>query len=442
MPQTPLLYTVVKHWVRLGMSAYFKRYAITGLQHVPTSDPIILAANHQNAFLDALAIAAHLNRPVHFMTRADVFAKPWVAKFFQNLNMLPIYRRRDGVDTIEMNKPIFEATAHILNQNGAVVIFPEANQERKHILRPLHKGFARMAFGAAEQNQFSADVKIVPVGINYSHHLKARTNLLVQFAPPLSLADYVPLYKETPQKALKKLTDDLAPRITPLMIHIPNGHDHATIDYLRTLYEPVLRLKHKQPDNLPKNYHRQQLIVDALQKLALHNPDVMEELAQHTQAFKQQNKTRSLTPDTLAKPPAGIIETALYCMLIPVLLPLFVVGWLHHVPLMKLICFTLHKKVKDLNFMASVKFLAALVVFTLFYPLVSLLAGWLSGVWWVAPAYLAIAPLSGKIALFYEETLWHQCKQQLAYWRVIAKPNAALLKHYRHICTLLHNLLP
>ncbi|HRI28993.1 MAG TPA: 1-acyl-sn-glycerol-3-phosphate acyltransferase, partial [Chitinophagales bacterium] len=154
MPQTPLLYTVVKHWVRLGMSAYFKRYAITGLQHVPASDPIILAANHQNAFLDALAIAAHLNRPVHFMTRADVFAKPWVAQFFQNLNMLPIYRRRDGVDTIEMNKPIFEATARILNQNGAVVIFPEANQERKHNLRPLHKGFARMAFGAAEQNQF------------------------------------------------------------------------------------------------------------------------------------------------------------------------------------------------------------------------------------------------------------------------------------------------
>ena len=50
------------------------------------------------------------------------------------LYMLPIYRQRDGVDTIKMNQKTFNKCYDILNQNGNIIIFPEGNHHYKKCL--------------------------------------------------------------------------------------------------------------------------------------------------------------------------------------------------------------------------------------------------------------------------------------------------------------------
>ena len=45
--------------------------------------------------------------------------------------MLPIYRKRDGVDTIEKNQKTFEDCYDILKNNGHLIIFPEGNHNSK-----------------------------------------------------------------------------------------------------------------------------------------------------------------------------------------------------------------------------------------------------------------------------------------------------------------------
>ncbi|MGB5417843.1 1-acyl-sn-glycerol-3-phosphate acyltransferase, partial [Algibacter sp.] len=86
----------VRGYINLGMFFYFRRIKIHDVQNVPKSKPVLLLSNHQNALLDALLIGTKCNRSAYFLTRASVFNKPVIAKILESLQMLPVYRIRDG----------------------------------------------------------------------------------------------------------------------------------------------------------------------------------------------------------------------------------------------------------------------------------------------------------------------------------------------------------
>ena len=67
------------------------------------------------------------NRFSYFLTRAAVFKKPLVAKLLNSVQMLPVYRIRDGWGNIANNNAIFESCTKLLHQGNAVAIFPEGS---------------------------------------------------------------------------------------------------------------------------------------------------------------------------------------------------------------------------------------------------------------------------------------------------------------------------
>lgn len=441
MSNQSLLYSIIKIWVRIGLSAYFKRIAIVGLEQVPKEGPLIITPNHQNAFLDALAVAAYLGRPVFFITRSDVFANPLANRFFRALNMMPIYRRRDKVDTIEMNKPIFEATAKILGNSGAIIIFPEGNQERKFNLRPLQKGFARMAFGAAMLKTPPFNIQISPVGIQYGNHLLARHDLLVQIGPPLQLHRFFEPYNQNQQQALKTLADNLALQMQRLILHIPPTEFYHTIDYLRTLYRPVYLMRQNQTPSVENCHRAEQKIVAALDNLQQQQPAQMEKLSELAFRFQQLNRPPALSPETLAKPPMFGFGLLVQLIMLLLLVPVAVWGLINHLPALLLPQIMTKRFVKDLNFFASVKFLAALCSFTLLYVLQTGLVWLLSGSFLWAFLYLFSLPLSGRIALFCKD-VFMQCKQYLQCRRLNQTDKGKeLVNTYGEITDMLNHLI-
>ena len=91
------------------MFFYFKRIHVHNVENVPKDKPVLLLANHQNALLDALLIATKCGRFSYFLTRAAVFKKSFIGKILKSLQMLPVYRVRDGWSTISNNNAIFES---------------------------------------------------------------------------------------------------------------------------------------------------------------------------------------------------------------------------------------------------------------------------------------------------------------------------------------------
>jgi 1-acyl-sn-glycerol-3-phosphate acyltransferase len=227
-----LYYYPLKLYLYFSLYLYFRKLRVVGRKNIPAGGPVIFASNHQNALLDALLISVVTRRNPHFLTRADVFKRGFLDHFLRGLKMLPIYRMRDGYNSIKKNEAIFNAAKGVLQQGGVVGIFPEGSHSLKYMVRPLKKGIARIAFMAEESRDFQANVHIVPVGIQYENHALPEGRTLVSFGRPLLVSDFIGDYIADKNKAVDKLINDLHMRMQSLVVHIDSpGYDDILHEY-------------------------------------------------------------------------------------------------------------------------------------------------------------------------------------------------------------------
>lgn len=130
-----------KYWVAQQILAIAYRLIyglkIRGAENVPLDDKILLAPNHRS-YLDPPLSGLGLKREVYFFAKKGLFKNPIFAKLIETLNAKPI--RRTGVD-----KDAVRTAESLLNENQAVVIFPEGTRCRKGDFLKPKKGIALMA---------------------------------------------------------------------------------------------------------------------------------------------------------------------------------------------------------------------------------------------------------------------------------------------------------
>ncbi len=161
-----MLYAAVKVMARLALPLFARRIVITNPERLQTGGPLLLAVNHPNSFLDAILLGAYMRYPVHFITRGDVFKKAWVRRFLKWLNMIPIYRIRDGKEMLSLNEQTFRQGVDVLYKGGILLIFVEGFCENQTTLQlPLKKGGPRMLQACW---QMGVPAKVLPVWLQYS----------------------------------------------------------------------------------------------------------------------------------------------------------------------------------------------------------------------------------------------------------------------------------
>ena len=129
-----------------GARTYFKKLKYQGKEKIPKNAGIIYAVNHQNAFLDPIIIAGQTNSPINFLARADIFKNKIANKILRRCYMLPIFRQRDGVNTIEKNEESFIACYKMLSKKENLMIFPEGNHNYKKNASPAKKRIGENCF--------------------------------------------------------------------------------------------------------------------------------------------------------------------------------------------------------------------------------------------------------------------------------------------------------
>lgn len=140
--------------------------------------PLLIASNHPNSFLDAIILATLFKSPIHSLARGDAFANKIITKILTSFNMLPVYRVSEGVENLENNYDTFSACQDIFKQDGIVLIFSEGRCINEWHLRPLKKGTARLAL---EAWQSGVNIKVLPLGINYSSFRKFGKTVFLNF---------------------------------------------------------------------------------------------------------------------------------------------------------------------------------------------------------------------------------------------------------------------
>lgn len=207
--------------VRPALCLFHSDVTVSGTEHIPKDRPLIFVANHQNALLDPLHVVSNTGRIIHFLTRAEPFEMPVLKHFFRSLNMIPVYRVRDGFGTIKKNKKTFEKCFTYLQQNDCVLVFAEADHDLKRRIRPLSKGFTRIAFGAEQQFDWNLDLQIIPVGLNYGRHRKSRRPVHIEFGECIPVADFKQIFLEDEREAAQKLKKATAAGLKKTTMHVP-----------------------------------------------------------------------------------------------------------------------------------------------------------------------------------------------------------------------------
>lgn len=221
-----LWYNFIRIYVKIGLFFLFKRMSVYGKENIPKKGAVIFIGNHQNALIDAIVVPTTNNRNSHFLTRASAFKIGLVDQILRSLNMIPIYRVRDGVRTIEKNFAVFEQCIEILEQEKAIQIFAEGEHHLDRRVQSLKKGFARIILGTLQKYP-DLPIYIVPIGINYDSHLNFPSSTSIYYGKPILANQFIDI--KNPDFKFKEITNQVSIALKNLTLHVDDSANYDEI---------------------------------------------------------------------------------------------------------------------------------------------------------------------------------------------------------------------
>ena len=188
-----------------------------GLKNVPLDRPVLLAANHSNSFFDAVVMGVYLQKPIHTLTRGDVFKKPFVIKLLRGINLIPVFRSSEGGrEHLENNNQTFDECQEIFRQKGIVIIFAEGICLHQTQLLPLKKGVARIAQRAWNDPEIGEQLVVIPTGLWYDSFTEFGKTIALRFGKPILRQNMRQLDERMARELNEELTASLLLLIKPL----------------------------------------------------------------------------------------------------------------------------------------------------------------------------------------------------------------------------------
>jgi 1-acyl-sn-glycerol-3-phosphate acyltransferase len=224
-------YNIIYIIVKFAFRFFFRQIEVRGSENIPENEPVIFAPNHQSGLMDPLVLLFNQRKPIVFMARADIFNSK-SDKFLNSLKIMPVYRIRDGYENLSKNEEQFNVTRDVLIDYKQLCVMPEGNHGHQHKLRPLVKGIFRIAFSAEEAMNDNMHVKIIPVSIDYNFFQHAGADIVIKYGEPISIGNYIELYRENQANALNLLKNKLAYTLSEMMHDIRSTDNYDLIYHL------------------------------------------------------------------------------------------------------------------------------------------------------------------------------------------------------------------
>ncbi len=390
-------YQILRAFVKFAHNVvFYKKVCVTGWENIPKDKPVFFAPNHQNALMDALIVLFSVKKQPVFVARSDIFKNPIIAKILIFFKILPAYRIRDGKENLKKNKELFNTSVRILESHTYLTLFPETTHIDKRRLRLLKKGIQRIVFQTEEANDFRLDIQIVPVGIYYSNYWNFRSTIQINFGKPIPVSKFKNLYKESPQKAMLALRDEMTKGIIETMIHIKTEEYYDTYELLREMYDTYMLKQMNLPYIQKNKFKADKKLIDALDKELENNPEVIKQLDEKVSEYSKKLKKYNIRDWVLRKNETWR-KILLKSLILILSLPIFLYGTLNNI-IPYLMPYPITRKLKDRQFTTSITFVFGMIFFPLFYIIQTLIfhhfiqPGWLS---WI---YLISLPITGILA--------------------------------------------
>lgn len=165
-------YLIFTPLMRLLFRIYYNP-KIINKKNIPKKGPIIIVSNHKHIYDQCPTIMA-THRPIHYLAKKEYFDGKH-AWFFKLFCCIPV--NREIKDTTATNKAL-----EVLNNNGAIGLFPEGTRNKTYdlFLLPLKFGAVSMAK--------KTNATIIPSCVtgDYKFHSK---NLMIRYGSPFKIPE-------------------------------------------------------------------------------------------------------------------------------------------------------------------------------------------------------------------------------------------------------------
>lgn len=231
-----MLYRLLRAVARLALRWYYRSIEVVGAERLPAGIPLILAANHNNALVDALIVATSIDREVRLTAKATLLENPLTRVLVHSVGVVPLRRSSDEVDRQGTparpgrNQGAFDAIVDTLRARGLVLIFPEGKSHSEPELAPLRTGCARIALQAASAGV--VPLAIVPVGLTFEAKERPRSRVVMTVGNAL----FVDGASAHPSQAVVELTARLDAGLREVTLNFPSRDDAVLVlEISRTL---------------------------------------------------------------------------------------------------------------------------------------------------------------------------------------------------------------
>ena len=370
---------------RLVANTFFRHIEVAGIENVPTEGPVIFAGNHPNALMDGWLLIAKCGRwPVYFLANAKLWQYRSLVPLLNATGAVPVYRREEHGNDAD-NSQAFENLYELLESGKCVGIFPEGVSHVESQLIQLKTGTARVALTVADRGKVS--VPIIPVGLNYIHRHRFRSQAYIHFGKAIEIDDqWLARFQADNKQAAIELTDRLADALRSLTINAPDWRTFRVTQTARRLYKPATaQLSPGQYVELNKRFVSQ--YIDDKDE-----PEVIA-LTADLENYQARLDMLGLKDYQLRKPvttSAAIKKIVLRGLRMLVLLPLAVPGAILHLPIGWAAAAVGERFSYEQDDIATLKAFAAIFLLPLLYIITAIAIGMVAGFWWGVALLIAL----------------------------------------------------
>lgn len=398
------LYRAVRALAKFWLWFLFKSIDVRHPERVPAAGPILLCVNHPNNLIDSLLVGSTVRRKVHYLATAAMFRRPLMARFLLACGAIPVYRKQDDPDKMDRNLDTFSACFAAFARGRLVAIYPEGTTHAEVRVQRIKTGAARIALGYEADHP--GELRMIPIGLSFEARKSFRGRVLVAFGEPIHPAAYLQAYREDPVKAVDALTRDLQWAMEAQVVNVERIDDQRLVRAVEELYREELAQQVMDARGLARRdvdpVRLSRSIADALRHFKAADPARVESLWQRIQAYRSllaQYRVR----DEVVRARRQRLPTRtrlVYSWDAIVGLPFFGYGAVvnalpYYVP--RWLARRMARKETDY---ATIRLLASIVAFPLFWSLETWLVARMAGAGWAAVFALSL-PLSGVIAYRY-----------------------------------------
>lgn len=190
-----MIYRLFRWFTGIALHWFYSTIEVVGREHVPVSGPVLLAASHHNALVDALIAGWVIPRRLTLTAKATLMDNAFLAWLFPLLGVVPLRRVSDekatraaGQLSTTRNADAFKSLLDALALGRMILIFPEGKSHSEPALAPLKTGIARIALEARDSRSISS-LQIVPLGLSFEDKANPGTAVLAEFGEPVRMDD-------------------------------------------------------------------------------------------------------------------------------------------------------------------------------------------------------------------------------------------------------------